>query len=198
MRELNNFLLHINFDGICILYADFEKEGANSKFLMVSSSSANCNFPVYISVFACIFYGLTLGCYNTYAVRKSRTNQNIGSEMWVMPFMLINSTLSVLVLVSGILISVGNKVFCDRLLEYSYLKSCGDGKNKKWTNKDTSDIFTPGDYVNLLNVAQIACWMACFFFLLQVALGILRFHRNRRLRHSSSDREMIGRAEPAA
>ncbi|CAC5394145.1 unnamed protein product [Mytilus coruscus] len=174
----------INFDGICIL--------------MRSSSRANCNFPVYMSVFVCIFYGLTIGCYNAYAVRKSRANQNIGSEMWVMPFILINSTLSVMVLVSASMISVGYKVFCDRLKEYSDVKSCGDGKNLKWTNTGTSDKFTPGNYANLLTVAQIACWTACLLFLLQVALGILRFHRNRRLRQSSSDRERIGRAEPTA
>ncbi|XP_052097797.1 transmembrane protein 179-like [Mytilus californianus] len=188
----------INFDGICILYADFEKGDANFKFRMRSSSRANCNFPVYMSVFACIFYGLTLGCYNAYAVRKSRANINIGSEMWVMPFILINSTLSVMVLVSASMISVGYKVFCDRLKEYSDVKSCGDGKNIKWTNTGTSDKFTPGNYANLLTVAQIACWTACLLFLLQVALGILRFHRNRRLRQSSSDRERIGRAEPTA
>ncbi|XP_071161020.1 uncharacterized protein [Mytilus edulis] len=114
----------INFDGICILYADFEKGGANSKLMMRSSSRENCNIPVYISVFACIFYTLILGCYKAYAARKSRTNQ------------------------------------------------------------EQTKIFD--------------CWMACILFLLQVALGILRFNRNRRLRHSSSDRERIRRPEPTA
>ncbi|CAC5394146.1 unnamed protein product [Mytilus coruscus] len=188
----------INFDGMCMLYADFEKGDGIYKFRMQSSSRANCNFPVYMSVFACIFYGLALGCYNAYAVRKSRANQNIGSEMWVMPFILINSALFVMVLVSACMICVGYKVFCDQLKEYSGSFRCGDGKDIKWINTATSDTFTAKDYANLLTVAQIACWTACLLFLLQVALGVLRFHRNRRLRQSSTDRERIGRAEPTA
>lgn len=66
---------------MCILYADFAKGDGISKFRMQSSSRANCNFPVYTSVFACIFYGLGVGCYNAYAVWKSRANQSIGYEV---------------------------------------------------------------------------------------------------------------------
>ncbi|CAG2206656.1 unnamed protein product [Mytilus edulis] len=169
----------IKFDGMCILYAVFAKGDGISKFRMQSSSRANCNFPVYTSVFACIFYGLGFGCYNAYAVWKSRANQSIGSAMWVMPFILINSTLFVMLLINACMISVGYKVFCDQLKEYS-------------------DTFTTGDYARLLTVAQIACWTACLLFLLQVAVGILRFYRNRRLRQSPSDRERIGQSEPTA
>ncbi|XP_063429411.1 transmembrane protein 179B-like [Mytilus trossulus] len=186
------------FDGMCILYAGFEKEDGSSKFIMTSSSKVNCNFPVYMSVFACIFYGLALGIYYAYAVRKSTAKQTIGSEMWVMPSMLINSAICVMVLISASMISVGYKLFCDKLEEYSTLKTCGDGKNYKWTNRTTSTKFTPGDYARMMTVAQIACWTACLLFLLQVALGILRFHRNRRLRQSSTDRERIGNVEPTA
>ncbi|XP_071163666.1 transmembrane protein 179B-like [Mytilus edulis] len=186
------------FEGMCILYADFEKGDGNYKFMMTSSNKVNCNFPVYMSVFACIFYGLALGSYNAYAVRKSTANQNIGSEMWVMPSMLINSAISVMVLISACMISVGYKLFCDKLEEYSNIKTCGDGKIIQFTDKKTSTKFTPGNYARLLTVAQIACWTACLLFLLQVALGILRFHRNRRLRQSSTDRERIANVEPTA
>ncbi|XP_071163668.1 transmembrane protein 179B-like [Mytilus edulis] len=188
----------IKFDGMCILYAVFAKGDGISRFRMQSSSRANCNFPVYTSVFACIFYGLGFGCYNAYAVWKSRANQSIGSAMWVMPFILINSTLFVMLLINACMISVGYKVFCDQLKEYSGIFSCGDGKNIKWINMATSDTFTTGDYARLLTVAQIACWTACLLFMLQVAVGILRFYRNRRLRQSPSDRERIGQSEPTA
>ncbi|VDI04859.1 Hypothetical predicted protein, partial [Mytilus galloprovincialis] len=143
-----------NFDGMCILYADFEKGDGKYKFMMTSSSKVNCNFPVYMSVFACIFYGLALGSYNAYAVRKSTANRNIGSEMWVMPSMLINSAICVMVLVSASMISVGYKLFCDKLEEFSNIKTCGDGKNIKWTNRTTSTKFTPGNYARMLIVAQ--------------------------------------------
>lgn len=69
---------------MCILYADFEKGDGKYKFMMTSSSKVNCNFPVYMSVFACIFYGLALGSYNAYAVRKSTANRNIGYVLTVL------------------------------------------------------------------------------------------------------------------
>lgn len=82
--QTKTFSFQNNFDGMCILYADFEKGDGKYKFMMTSSSKVNCNFPVYMSVFACIFYGLALGSYNAYAVRKSTANRNIGYVLTVL------------------------------------------------------------------------------------------------------------------
>jgi hypothetical protein len=38
---------------------------------------------------------------------------------------------------------------------------------------------------------QVACWTAFLLFLLQVMLGLLRFHRNRKARLTASNKEQI-------
>ena len=45
---------------------------------MTPGKSTNCNFLIYLSVFACIFYGLGLGGYTAYATKKSVKTPSTG------------------------------------------------------------------------------------------------------------------------
>ena len=183
----------IHFDGMCILYADFSKGGD-----MTPGKSTNCNFPIYLSVFACIFYGLGLGCYSAYATKKSVKTPSTGSQMWVMPFLLLNSAIGLVLLVAAPMISVGFKQFCDHLKEVYSINSCEDKQDMELKPSGSKDKFNSGYYYRLLVVAQVACWTAFLLFLLQVMLGFLRFHRNRKARLTASDKEQIANVNPSA
>lgn len=41
------------------------------------SSKTNCDFPIYVGVFVCIFYALGMGIYNSYAIYKSQKDPSI-------------------------------------------------------------------------------------------------------------------------
>lgn len=185
----------INFDGMCILYADFSED---PPYRMTPSKSTNCDFPIYMSVFACIFYGLFLGCYTAYATKKSIKTPSTGSQMWVMPFLLLNSVIGLVLLVAAPMISVGFKQFCDKLKEVTSAKSCEDLQDLEWTNVSSGEKFNTGYYYRLLTVAQVACWTAFLLFLLQVVLGLFRFRRNRKTRFTASDKEKIANVNPSA
>ena len=165
---------------------------------MTPGKSTNCNFPIYLSVFACIFYGLGLGCYTAYATKKSVKTPSTGSQMWVMPFLLLNSAIGLVLLVAAPMISVGFKQFCDQLKKVYSINSCEDKQDLEWKNISSGEKFNTGYYYRLLVAAEVACWTAFLLFLLQVMLGFLRFHRNRKTRLTASDKEQIANVNPSA
>ncbi|XP_021367948.1 transmembrane protein 179B-like isoform X2 [Mizuhopecten yessoensis] len=126
---------HTNFDGSCMLYGDFEWK-SNNEFIMQSSDQLNCNFSIYLSVLGGIFYSLFLLAYNAYALHKSRSNHNVGLEMWVLPFILLNSVMTILVLISSCIITVGFNAFCDGITKGRYSNNCPDAQNGEWTRQD--------------------------------------------------------------
>lgn len=197
----------INFQGQCILYADFKWKNATS-FVMTGSSATNCNFPIYFSVFGLIFYGLATGLYNSYAVIRSTKDPEIGSQMWVMPFILVNTLLAFATLIVGCVLSVGFLQFCNGLTKTKDI-SCSFLENKSWRYEAKNKTFNAGPYYKLLTVAQVAAWGCLLVFILQIALNVLRFVRNRRRRsaqmfdsaqraQSTSDTSKIAEMEPTA
>ncbi|XP_060560103.1 transmembrane protein 179-like [Ruditapes philippinarum] len=197
----------INFQGQCILYADFKWNNATS-FVMTGSSSVNCNFPIYFSVFGLIFYGLGTGLYNLYAVIRSMKDPEIGSQMWVMPFILVNTLLAFTTMIVACVLSVGFLQFCEGLTKKT-VRSCFSQENKMWHNKAKDKMFDSGPYYKLITVAQVAAWTCVLVFILQIVLSVLRFIRNRRRRsaqmfneaqkdHTSSDTSRIAELEPTA
>ncbi|OWF43356.1 Transmembrane protein 179B [Mizuhopecten yessoensis] len=186
-----------NFDGSCMLYGDFEWK-SNNEFIMQSSDQLNCNFSIYLSVLGGIFYSLFLLAYNAYALHKSRSNHNVGLEMWVLPFILLNSVMTILVLISSCIITVGFNAFCDGITKGRYSNNCPDAQNGEWTRQGTDVHFNVGNFYELLTVAKIASWVAFLLWLGQVALGILRFIRNRTHRTRNADRDRLGAEHPSS
>ncbi|XP_045187110.1 uncharacterized protein LOC123544980 isoform X2 [Mercenaria mercenaria] len=197
----------INFNGQCVLYADFNWKNATN-FVMTGSSATNCNFPIYFSVFGLIFYGLATGLYNSYAVIRSMKDPDIGSQMWVMPFILVNTLLAFTTLIVGCVLSVGFLQFCNGLTKTT-VPSCRALENKTWKNLAKDKPFNSGPYFKLLTVAQVAAWGCVLVFILQIVLSVLRFIRNRRRRsaqmfdsaqkaQTSSDTTKIAELEPTA
>ncbi|XP_045188031.2 transmembrane protein 179-like [Mercenaria mercenaria] len=175
-----------NFRGRCILYADVKwKDNYHSQ--MYSSHSVNCNFPIYYSVFGMIFYGFGLGIFYAFATFKSMRTPEIGYQMWVMPYILLNGVHAFVTLIVSCILSVGFLQFCNRLKEKDWVKSCGQFANDEWSNPSTGEKFNAGPYTTLLAVAQIASWSCLLLFLAQMGLSILRFVRNRRQRSESTD-----------
>ncbi|KAK3605492.1 hypothetical protein CHS0354_004044 [Potamilus streckersoni] len=189
----------IDFKGQCILYSEAELTNI-SRYIKRASIDTNCSFPIYLSVFVCIFYGLAVGIYNGFALYKSTKDPTIGSQMWVMPFTLVNSLVTVVMLVSSCMISIGFSTFCDSVKARG--DSCNKFENTKWTNREDNTEFDSGPYFKYLTVAQTASWTSFLIWVCQVALGILRLVRNRRLRSqnmsfSDKDTKPIATVEPA-
>ncbi|KAH3853745.1 transmembrane protein 179-like [Dreissena polymorpha] len=168
----------INFKGNCILYAD--TKWSNNEFLIPSSNAGNCNFPIYFSVFGLIFYGLGLGLYNMYAVIRSRKDPAFGSQMWVIPFMVLNAVQVTISLVVACMVSVGLLTLCNGLTGEGKLKNCWDRENSEFKKVDTGDTFNSGNYYKLLTTAQAGAWIAFLIWIIQLVLSVLRFIRNRR------------------
>ncbi|OWF50425.1 transmembrane protein 179B-like [Mizuhopecten yessoensis] len=174
----------IKFEGSCILYGHFDWKNATA-FVMTSSAKANCQLPIWINVFGCIFYCVGVGIYSSYALNKSRIDTSIASQMWVMPFVLTNSLLAALVLISSCLISVGFSNFCSKITSKGYIKKCVDGQDNQWTNTFTKGKFNVGRFHDRLSSAEAATWICLLLCIGQTALCILRFVRNRRRRTSA-------------
>ncbi|XP_069116349.1 transmembrane protein 179B-like isoform X1 [Argopecten irradians] len=205
------------FDGSCILYGDFTWKTAN-EFLMQSSEQLNCNFSIYLNVLGGIFYSLFLLAYNSYAVHRSRSDHNVVFGMWVLPFILLNSVMTVMILVSSCIITVGFNNFCSGITETNHYQTCADAQDRDWINHDTGDNINVGNFYELITVAKVtvpyrtviitspelsdrfclASWISFLLWLGQVALGILRFVRNRTHRKRTADRERIGDVDPSS
>ncbi|XP_033734011.1 transmembrane protein 179B-like [Pecten maximus] len=175
----------IKFDGSCILYGHFDWKNSTS-FVMTSSDVVNCQMPIWVSVFGCIFYCVGLGIYGSYALHKSRADPSIASQMWVMPFVLSNSLLTALVLITSCLISVGFSDFCSKLTSKGFIKKCVDGQDNEWTNILTKGKFNVGHFYDRLSVAEAGSWICLLLCICQVLLCILRFIRNRKRRASAA------------
>ncbi|XP_046545106.1 transmembrane protein 179B-like [Haliotis rubra] len=171
----------INFGGQCILYGDVKWQN-ETFFRYTPTDMHNCNFAIYLNVFGCIFYSLGMVIYHGYAM--TRKDPNIGSQMWVMPFILVNALMTVIIFISSCMISVGFKVFCDGLLsgneKGARVKSCADGQQWDWNRYGTD--YTTDTYYTYLAVTQTATWTSFLVWSVQVILGIFRFIRNRPLR----------------
>ncbi|XP_060063045.1 transmembrane protein 179B-like [Ylistrum balloti] len=183
----------IKFEGSCILYGHFDWKNQTS-FVMTSSDVVNCQMPIWISVFGCIFYCLGLGIYSSFALRKSLADPTIASQMWVMPFVLTNSLLTALVLITSCLISVGFSNFCSKLTSKGYIKNCVDAQGHEWTNIVTNKKFNVGQFHKQLSIAETASWICLLLCLGQTLLCVLRFIRNRK-RRAKADAESRSRKD---
>ncbi|XP_060079540.1 transmembrane protein 179B-like [Ylistrum balloti] len=190
-------LTNKNFDGMCMLYGDFSLK-SNHELMMKSSDHLNCNFSIYLNVLGSIFYSLFLLAYNAYALHKSRSNGNVGFEMWVLPFILLNAVMTIMILVSSCIVTVGLNEFCSGITQSIFYSSCIDAQNKEWINVNTGEMFNVGNFYELLTVAKLASWVSFMLWIGQVALGILRFFRNRAYRTRSSDRDRFSDINPSA
>lgn len=178
------------FKGDCILFATFTVSSTDkNSVVMHSSDVANCEFPVYFGVFGMTLYGLGMGIYNMYAVCKSRRDQTIGSQMWVMPFLLLNILLTIVTIIVAFIVSVGYAIFCHNYLEKkTVFDKCSQGQNRDWISLNNKSTFNPGYYVTFMSIAMFGSWSGVLFQLIQVTLGLLRFRRNRKLRGMAPQR----------
>lgn len=188
----------------CVLYGSLKPFNA-THYTLSFSSKANCDFPIYVGVFVCIFYALGMGIYNSYAIYKSQKDPSISSQMWVMPFILLNSLVTAVMFVSSCIVSVGFRELCDSLTKdkpYQYYSSCDKAQNQKLRLDGTSNIVSLGHFYAYINVTQTASWICTLGWLALVISGIVRFALNRRLRTQgaamSSDTANISTIEPTA
>lgn len=188
----------------CLLYSTLKPFNA-THYTLSYSSKTNCDFPIYVGVFVCIFYALGMGIYNSYAIYKSQKDPSISSQMWVMPFILLNSLVTAVMFVSSCVVSVGFRELCDSLTQdkpYQYYSSCVKAQNQNILIVGTNNLASLGDFYTYINVTQTASWICTLGWLALVISGIVRFALNRRLRTQgaamSSDTANISTIEPTA
>ncbi|XP_022329834.1 transmembrane protein 179B-like [Crassostrea virginica] len=192
----------IEASGRCLLYSTIKPVNA-TLFTTTPGQKGNCDFPIYVGVFGCIFYGLGMGIYNSYAIYKSRNDPSIASQMWVMPFILTNSLVSAIMFVCSCIISVGFKELCDGLTTdkpYKYFSSCSQAQKVKLILLGTEKTASLKHFYDYINVTQTASWICTLGWIVLVVSGIIRFALNRRLRAggSSTAEDKIATIEPTA
>lgn len=175
-----------NFQGDCVLFAHIEWV-TEHRLTMHSSSSVNCNFPLYYSMIGMIVYGLVKGLFYGYATYKSIRNPLTGQQMWVFPYIFLNAIHASVTLIVSCMLSVGFLQFCNGITKKDWVTSCSYFQNEQWLDFTTGDKFNAGPYTTLLTAAQVASWTCLLLFLLQTALCILRVVRNRRNMSKGSD-----------
>ncbi|KAK3732974.1 hypothetical protein RRG08_002582 [Elysia crispata] len=172
----------VQFDGQCILYTDFKWENSTYANYELSNQMV-CNFPVLTFVFTSILYSLAVGLYFLYAACRSN-DPNVGFQMWVMPFLLVNALILILLFICCCIISVGLKTTCDNILnsrkEGNTLKKCSDAATFEWNKKNPD--YNGTHFYSFSKTSEVAGWITFLIWLVQMALGILRFFRNRRQR----------------
>lgn len=167
----------------CVLYGSLKPFNA-THYTLSFSSKANCDFPIYVGVFVCIFYALGMGIYNSYAIYKSQKDPSISSQMWVMPFILLNSLVTAVMFVSSCIVSVGFRELCDSLTQdkpYQYFSSCEKAQNQKLVIVGTDHQVSAGTFYTNFNVTQAASWICTFLWLALVISGVVRFKLSRRM-----------------
>ncbi|XP_062589700.1 transmembrane protein 179-like [Saccostrea cucullata] len=102
--------------------------------------------------------------------------------MWVFPFILLNSVVTVLMHVASCMVSVGFKEICDSLTKgkHKHFSSCIEAENQKLQSVATKETTTMGRFYTLINVSQKASWILTVCWLALVIFGIFQFVLNRR------------------
>ncbi|XP_062589693.1 transmembrane protein 179B-like [Saccostrea cucullata] len=151
-------------------------------YLLVYSNKFNCEFPIYSGVIFCIFYALGMAIYNLYTINKAQRDPSIVSQMWVFPFILLNSVVTVLMLVASCMVSVGFKELCDSLTKakHKYYPSCIEAENQNLQLLPTKETTSTGRFYTLINNTQNASWICTVCWLVLVIFGIVQFVLNRR------------------
>ncbi|XP_071081177.1 transmembrane protein 179B-like [Haliotis cracherodii] len=189
-----------DFDGGCILYADMDWT-KKPRPLYLLSHGINCKFGISVSVSFCILYGLGMLSYHVYVL--TRKDPRIGSKMWVILFILLNSVITFVTFIASCMISVGLKMFCDSFLKGRdfgrNINSCADAQKWGWYEHGT-DYRIQDNFYTYLTVTQIATWATFLVWVLQVVLGIIRFARNRRLARAQETTDLgnFASASPSA
>lgn len=170
-----------NFKGQCMLYTEFRREESKNETIFTPGSEATCRFPLYLAVFAGIFYATGMAAYYIYALCQK--DPNIGSQMWVWPFTMANFLVTIAIFIGACIISVGFKTFCDNFLTATRYPSCDYAERMDWHSQDDPSVKYNGDTLyTYLHVTEGAVWVLFLDWVLQVALGFFRIYRNRKLR----------------
>ena len=61
----------------CLLYSTVTFSDSRTRPWIYYGQQANCNFPIYASVFGCIFYALGMGIYNSCTIYKSQRDPSV-------------------------------------------------------------------------------------------------------------------------
>lgn len=167
-----------NFKGMCMLYTEFQ--GSKNDTTFTAGSTSACRFPLYLTIFAGIFYSAGMSIYYIYALCQK--DPNIGSQMWVWPFTIVSWIITFAIFIGACIISVGFKTFCDNMLRVTEFPSCADGERMSWHSLDHSTDYDGSTFYSHLRASEGAAWVLFLDWVLQSGLGILRIVRNHRLR----------------
>ncbi|XP_074654831.1 transmembrane protein 179-like [Tubulanus polymorphus] len=190
-------MVHLN--GGCVLYNGLKWINRTS-FEVDSKINTDdqCHFVIYFNVFACIIYGLGMAFYHTVAMCKR--DKDIGTQMWVMPFLLLNSLVAVIQFIASCIMSVGFRQWCANILDGKKIGApidqCRDFQKLEHPPKG---MYVKRAYDN--TVAATTCsWIVCIVWLMLAVLSILRYLKNRRIREAGyyQDEEIIVEEELGA
>ncbi|XP_064603593.1 transmembrane protein 179-like [Liolophura sinensis] len=176
-------LAYSELGGRCLLNA--EVDWKSSTRTLTYGESSMCTFPMWLFVFGTFVYGAVLAVSHARTLWKIRQNPAIRSEVWVVPFLMINGVVTVLLFIASCIISVGFQKFCSSVVDgakdagYEYLvKRCVDFEKLTWTQEGTGWVHDGGKSIVYLTFAQILSWACFLVWLIQTMLSVVRLCRN--------------------
>ncbi|XP_014665051.1 PREDICTED: uncharacterized protein LOC106807269 [Priapulus caudatus] len=168
----------IGFDGNCLLYNDVVWE-TNTTFTMTFGANGICHFACYMPLAGCALYGCGMTVYYMYAIWvEYRRGSSIGSQMWVMPWILLNSLVAVLIFACGILIAIGLANLCSSLLAGEHKGSHIDTCMGFEGNINFGSTYNSARFYTHYMVAMVCCFVSCLTWATLAGLAFLRLRRN--------------------
>lgn len=191
-------IIKANVSGKCFLFMDDKQ-----KTLFLTDEGAGkvvlCDFELYLPT-ATLLYALIMTGYHGYASLVSFREQHIGRTMWIMPWLLLNSLITLVTFVAACIFSVGFHVTCIKLTSDNENIRC----SKKFTEMFKSIKFTSFDNYDAVMVVQFAYWTSVAVWIAILIVSILRLLRNIRARsavnfsETTSDTAPISEMVPSA
>ncbi|XP_023222292.1 transmembrane protein 179B-like [Centruroides sculpturatus] len=188
-------IIKSNVSGKCFLFSEKPK-------VVVENEDCGkvpiCDFELYLPAIT-LLYAFAMTGYHGYAALVAFRDQHIGRTMWIMPWLLLNSLVTLTTFVAACVFSIGFHSTCLKLTDNDPTKPCSKIFNMAYKSKK----ITSFDDYNGVMLVQFTYWASVLLWIGIFIASCIRLMRNIRARSSgtcdpSSDVRPIAELTPTA
>lgn len=183
----------------CLLFACVDSDSATEPLKLTGTDMILCNFTTYLNLVPMVA-GIALAVYYGFAIRRDLNaatvhgvKQHGAREMWIWPWLLVDSVISVFVFINAVIITAGFAVFCskmdlamDSINTYS---NCYAYLDDKW-----------GDSVHFhFSTAMVmySSWLVVVLWVVVWLLSFTRLVRNSKISTNTDDNTYVSEEQPS-